>query len=181
MATNMRLIDPMPMFVIDTCSSEDTEELIKTRISSEHNPFPRSLSLPNSGEAYKDLYGTIHYSSSNLLKNSVIRSYSYPNNYLLHEKSFHSQLPTAKINCAKSLLDPYNGTHSPCGSSSRYSLYGSFFDLSESKYQPSLIKRDKQSLTINGNPLLIVHNSSKLSTNTYQDKCKDWLTHLDPM
>ncbi|CAF1143745.1 unnamed protein product [Adineta steineri] len=188
MATNKRSNDHMPLFIIDTCSPEDNEILTKRstttttiEIPSKYNPFSRSLSLPNYGQAYKDLSGNIHYSASNRLKNSFIRSHSYPNNYLLHEKLFRFQSPTATINGGMDLLDPYNGTQSPGGSSSRYSLYGSFFDLSESGYHPSLIKADNKLLTIDGKPLLIVDNASKLSTNTYQDKCKNWLTHLESM
>jgi len=181
MTNNMRSIHSMPMFVIDTCPTleENNKELIKTTMSLKYKSCPRSLSLINYGEAYKDLSGTIHYSSLNDLKNFFIRSYSCPNNYLSNGKSLHIQSPLTTINFGMNLLDPYDGTHSPGGSSSRYSLYGSFFDLSEKGYQPSLIKTDNKLLTINGRSLLIFDNSSKLSMNTYQDKCNDWLNHLD--
>ncbi|CAF0973534.1 unnamed protein product [Adineta ricciae] len=182
MATTIRAADHMPMFVINICSSEDystSDELIKNPPTA--SVLTRSLSLPNHGQAYKDLCGTIHYSSSNSYKSSITRSHSYPNNYLLHEKSLGLQSSTSVINCGMGLLDPYNGTQSPGGSSSRYSLYGSFFDLSESGYHPSLMKTDNKLLTIDGKPLFIVDNPPRLSMNTYQDKCKDWLTHLDSM
>lgn len=148
--TNMRAMPPM--FIIDNCSTlEDNQELT---IILKSNRYRRSLSLINYGEVYKDLSGTIHYSSINYLqKNFFLRSYSCPKNYLSNERSFSIQSPSMTMN----FLDPFNGTHSPGGSSSRYSLYGSFFDLSENGYHPS-----------------------KLSiTTTYQDKCKDWLSHLE--
>jgi hypothetical protein len=175
MANTMR---SMPMFIIDTCSSEDNEESTKTvttPISSKFNRFSRSLSLPNYGEAYKDLSGAIHYSSLNRLTNIFLRSYSYP----INGKTFHSQTSSLKINFTMNLLDPSKGTHSPGGSSSRYSsLCGSVFDLSEYGYHSSVGKTDKKLLTTDGHPLLIVDNSSKLVTNTFHDKCNDWLSHL---
>jgi hypothetical protein len=156
MANNTHRMHPMPMFIIDNCSTlEDNKEL-------KSNYFPRSLSLINYNQAYKDLSGTIHYSSLNHLKNFFIRSNSCPN-----EKSFYIQSTSTTIQYEMNLLDPSNGIHSPGGSSSRYSLYGSFIDLSEH----SFIKTD--------NKLLTIDNTSKLSMNTYQDKCNDWLSHLD--
>jgi hypothetical protein len=145
----------MPMFIIDNCSTIDDNKT---------NHFPRSLSLINYNEAYKDLSGKIHYSSLNHLRNLFIRSYSCPNNYFSNKTSFQIQFET-------NLLDPCNDTHSPGGSSSRYSLYGSFIDLSEHGYHSSFIKTDNKFLTID--------NTSKLSMNTYQDKCNDWLSHLE--
>ncbi|UJR20745.1 hypothetical protein I4U23_023863 [Adineta vaga] len=185
MASTVRVVDQKPTFVINICSSEDNnnDEHIKkpTTCSSKSNLLTRSLTLPNYGQAYKDLSGTIHYSSSNSYKNSFTKSHSYPNNYLLHEKSSGLQSSLSAINCGIGLLDPYNGTQSPGGSSSRYSLYGSFFDLSESGYHPSLMKTDNKLLTIDGKPLLIVDNSSRFSMNACQDKCKDWLTRINSM
>ncbi|CAF2409467.1 unnamed protein product [Rotaria sp. Silwood2] len=191
MANNIRSVHPTPRFVIDNCSSEDNEELIKTTtkttttatttLSSKKQSVSRSLSLPNYGETYKDLSGAIHYSSLNRLKNYFIRSYSYPNNYFSNEKLFYSQTLSTKINVGMEFLGPNNGTYSPAASSSRYSLYGSFFDLSESGYHASYIKPDNRLLTSDGYSLLAVGNSSKLSTHTYQDKCNDWLSHLDTM
>jgi hypothetical protein len=174
MANNMRA---MPMFVIDTCSSEDNQETISLK----SNTLPRSLSLLNSGDAYKDLSGTIHYSSLTRLKNSFLRSYSCPNNFSSKTKSapFHS--PSVNVHFSMNLLNPSNGTHSPADSSSRYSLYGSFLDLSEKNYPPSLIKTDNKLFAIDGRPLLITDHSSKLSTTTYHDKCNDWLSHLNPI
>jgi len=160
MANNTHRIHPMPMFIIDNYStSEDNKEL-------KSNHVPRSLSLINYNQAYKDLSGTIHYSSLNHLKNFFIRSNSCPN-----EKSFYIPSPSPTIQFGMNLLDPSNGIHSPGGSSSRYSLYGSFIDLSEHGYHSSFIKTDNKFLTID--------NTSKLSINTYQDKCNDWLSHLD--
>jgi hypothetical protein len=166
------------MFIIETCSSEGNEELIKTvptAILSKYNLFSRSLSLPNYNEAYKDLSGAIHSSSINRLTNFFLRSYSYPTN----KKLIYSQSSSFKINLTMNFLDPFNSVHSPGGSSSRYSLYGSGLDLSESGCYASLSKTDKKLLTSDGHPLLIVENSVKLSTNTYQDKCNDWLSHLE--
>ena len=99
-------------------------------------------------------------------------------------KSFYCiQSPSTSIHFNMNWLDPNGGTQTPDGSSSRYSLYGSFFDLSESGYcQPSdqqFIKPDKKLLTIDGRPLLIVDQSNRLATNTYQDKCTDWLRHIN--
>ncbi|CAF0878299.1 unnamed protein product [Rotaria sp. Silwood1] len=185
MANNMPSIHPMPRFVIDHCSSEENEEFIKTTTTAtttlpwKKQAVSRSLSLPNYTETYKDLSGAIHYSSSNCLKNYFIRSYSYPNNYFSNEKSFYSPSISTKINVAMGFLDPNNGTCSPAASSSRYSLYGSFFDLSECGYHGSYVNPDNRLLTSDGYSLLTVDNSSKLPTHTYQDKCNDWLSHLD--
>jgi hypothetical protein len=157
MTTNKFTMHPMPMLIIDTCSSEDNIELIKKQISSKSDFFPRSLSLLNYGDAYTDLSGTRHYSSLNRLRNFLIRSTSCPNN-----SSWKYSISTTTVN----FLDPCNNTHSPAGSSSRYSLYGSFFDLSENDYPSSLMKSENKLL-------------SKLSINTVQDKCQNWLSHLD--
>jgi hypothetical protein len=175
----------MPLFVIDTCPSDDNQESLKTPQQSNPN-ISRSWSLPNCNETYKDLRGAVHYSFVNRLNNILKRSYSYPNNYFLtylksNEKYSYIQSPSTSIHM--NLLDPNGGTQTPSGSSSRYSLYGSFFDLSESGYYPpsdqQFIKTDNKLLTIDGRPLLIVDHSTRLSTNTYQDKCTDWLRHLN--
>ncbi|CAF3323609.1 unnamed protein product [Rotaria socialis] len=184
MATNICSTHPMPMLVIDDCSSEENEEVIKTitttSSSSRKKSVSRSLSLPNHGEAYKDLSGTIHYSSSsNRLKNFFTRSHSYPTSFLSHDKSFYFQSFSNKIHMIINLLDPNNGIHSPGGSSSRYSLYESCFDLSESGYHSPYSKADNRLITNDGCLLLTVDKSSKLSTNTYQEKCNDWLSQLD--
>ncbi|CAF1071217.1 unnamed protein product [Rotaria magnacalcarata] len=183
MATNICSTHPMPVLVIDDCSSEENEELIKTittSSSSKKKSVSRSLSLPNHREAYTDLSGTIHYSSSsNRLKNLFTRSYSYPTNFFSHDKSFYFQSYSNKIHMIINLLDPNNGIHSPGGSSSRYSLYGSFFDLSESGCHSPYSKADNRLITNDGCLLLTVDKSSKLSTNTYQEKCNDWLSQLD--
>ncbi|CAF3530132.1 unnamed protein product [Rotaria sordida] len=187
MANNMRSIHPTPRFVIDNCSSEENDELIKktitttitTTLPSKKQSISRSLSLPNYGETYKDLSGAIHYSSLNRLKNFFIRSYSYPNNYFSNEKSYYLQTLSTKINIGMSFLGPNSGIYSPAASSSRYSLYGSFFDLSESGHNTSHVKPENRLLTTDGYSLLTVDNSSKLLPHTYQDKCNDWLSHLD--
>jgi len=187
MANNMRPSQPMPLFVIDTCPSDENQQLIKTPKQS-ISKVSRSWSLPNCNETYKDLCGAIHYSFSNRLINILKRSRSYPTNNLLkylnlNEKYFHIQSPSTSIHINMNRLDPNGGTQTPDGSSSRYSLYGSFFDLSESGYYPpsdqQFIKTDNKLLTIDGRPLLIVDHSTRLSTNTYQDKCTDWLRHLN--
>jgi hypothetical protein len=187
MANNTRTTQPMPLLVIDTCPSDDNKESIKKLKQSTSN-ISRSWSLPNCNETYKDLCGAIHYSFSNRLNNILKYSRSYPNNYLLtylksNEKYFY-QSPTNSIHLNLNRLDPNGGTQTPGGSSSIYSLYGSFFDLSESGYYPPsdqpFIKSDNKLLTIDGRPLLIVDHSNRLTTNnTYQDKCTDWLRHLN--
>jgi hypothetical protein len=188
MAYNMLSSQPMPLFVIDTCPSNDNQELLKTPKQSNSNIL-RSWSLPNCNETYKDLCGAVHYSFFNRLNNIFKRSHSYPNNLFLkylkpNEKYSHIQSPSTSIHINMNLLDPNGGgTQTPGGSSSRYSLYGSYFDLSESGYYPpsdqQFIKSDNKLLTIDGRPLLIVDHSTRLSTNTYQDKCTDWLRHLN--
>jgi hypothetical protein len=188
MANNIRSSQPMPLFVIDTCSSDDNQESIKIIKQSTTN-ISRSWSLPNCNETYKDLCGALHYSFSNRLNHLLKYSRSYPNNYLLtyfksNEEYFLNQSPTTSIHFNMNRLDPNGGTQTPGGSSSRYSLYGSFFDLSESGYYPPsdqpFIKSDNKLLTIDGRPLLIVDHSTRLTTiNNYQDKCTDWLRHLN--
>jgi hypothetical protein len=187
MANSVRLTQPMPLFVIDTCPSEENQETVKP--SKELNPnISRSWSLPNCNETYKDLRGAIHYSFSNRFNNFLTRSRSYPNNYLIkylktNDKYFPRHSPSTSINFNMNCLNPNGGTQTPGGSSSRYSLYGSFFDLSESGYYPptdqQLVKSDNKLLTIDGRPLLILDHSPRLITNTYQDKCNDWLRQLD--
>lgn len=187
MANNMCSSHPMPLFVIDTCPSNDNQELIKKSKQLNSN-ISRSWSLPNCSETYKDLCGAVHYSFANRLYNILKRSSSYPTNYIStylksNGKYFRIQSPSTSIHINMNLLDPNGGTQTPGGSSSRYSLYGSFFDLSENDYYPSsdqqFIKSDNKLLTIDGRPLLILDNSTRLSTNTYQDKCTDWLRHLN--
>ncbi|CAF0720859.1 unnamed protein product [Adineta steineri] len=182
----MRSSQPMPSFVIDTCPSDDTQKPLETCKQSTTNQL-RSWSLPNCNETYKDLHGAIHYSFSNQLNNILKRSRSYPNNYLfiyskLQENFPRIQSPSTFMSVHMNYLDPNGGTQTPGGASSRYSLYGSFFDLSESGYYPAsdqqLIKSDNKLLTIDGRPLLIVDHSTHLATNTYQDKCMDWLHHI---
>ncbi len=179
MANSMRSLQPMPLFIIDTCPSDDKQESIKIPKPSTSN-ISHAWSLPNCNETYKDLCGAIHYSFANRLNNILTRSRSYPNHSLLtylkfNEKNFLNQSPSTSIHFNINRLDPNNGTQTPGGSSSRYSLYGSFFDLSESGYYPP---SDNKLLTIDGHPLLIVDHSTRLTNNTYQDKCTDWLRHL---
>lgn len=179
MTSSLRPTQPTPLFVIETCSSDDIPQLIKSPKQSPTVPS-RSWSLPNCNETYKDLHGAIHYSFSNRLNNLLKRSRSYPNNYLLlyskmNEVLFRTQSPSASMSFNVNFLDPNHATLTPSGASSRYSLYGSFFDLSESGYYPPT---DNKFLTIEGRPLLIVDHSSRLTSNAYQDKCTDWLDHL---
>lgn len=183
----MRSSQPTPLFVIDCCSSDDIQNTIKNPKNSSSN-ISHSWSLPDCNQTYKDLCGAIHYSFSNRVNTILKRSRSYPNNYLLkylklYEKNFHIQSPTASIHCNMNLLDPNGGTQTPGGASSRYSLYGSFFDLSESGYYPSAdqryIKSNNKILTIDGHPLLVVDNAARIPTNNYQDKCADWLRRLN--
>lgn len=187
MAKDDRLSQPMPLFIIDTCPSDDNQNSIKSPQQLTRT-ISRWWSLPNCNDTYKDLHGAIHQSLSVRLKNLSKRSRSYPNNYLLdyfktYEKFFSDQSPSASIHLNLNRLDPNNGTQTPGGSSSRYSLYGSFFDLSESGYFPpsdqAHIKSDNnKSLTIGGRPLLAIDQSTRLTTDTYQDKCTDWLRQL---
>lgn len=131
-------ISKMPMLVIDACASDENLPCIQ------RNFIPRSLSLIDSGEVYKDLSGNLHYSSLKSFVNIPVRCHSCPNQLL----------NTTKVNW----LDPMTGLHSPGGSSSRYSLNGSFFNLSESEYIPTM---------------------PKISSDTYENKCSNWLQHLD--
>ncbi len=186
MTHNIPSSKPMPQFVIDTCPLDDNQESLQTPKQSTSN-HSRSWSLPNCNDTYKDLRGAIHYSFSNRLNNILQRSRTYPTNHQLkysksNEKLFHIQSPSNSICFNMNYLDPNGGTQTPGGSSSRYSLYGSFFDLSESGYYPpsdhQFVKSDNKFLTIDGRPLLIVDHSTRLTTNSYQDKCADWLGHL---
>ena len=188
MASNMLSSQPMPMFVIDTCPSDDNQG--SKRISKQSIPtISRSCSLPNCNETYKDLCGAIHHSFTNRLNNHFKHSYSYPIDYLSiyaksnEKSSYLTQSPSTSVHFNMNRLDPHGGTQTPGGSSSRYSLYGSFFDLSESGYcattDQSLIKTDKKLLTFDGRPLLIVDRSPRLTTDTYQHKCTDWLRQLN--
>ena len=101
------------------------------------------------------------------------------------EKQFSQQYPSSSFHFNMNLLDPNCGTRTPSVFSSRYSLYGSFLNLSESGYYPSsdqqqFIESDHKSITIDGRPLLIVDYSTRLSsTHTYHEKCNDWLRELD--
>ena len=79
----------MPMLIIDTCSSEDNEDLLKSTSSKpDRHRFSRSFSLPSCGETYKDLAGALHSSPWYYLKHLWTRSTSCPNNSLPYEKSF---------------------------------------------------------------------------------------------
>ncbi|CAF0896561.1 unnamed protein product [Rotaria sp. Silwood1] len=183
----MRSSQPVPSLVIDTCCLDGNLKPIKPPKQPTSN-ISRSWSLPNCNETYKDLCGAIHYTVSNHLNSLFKRSRSYPNNYLLtysklNEKKFHLQSPSTSIHYNINLLDPNIGTQTPSCLSSRYSLHGSFVDLSESGYYPpsdqQFIKSNNKLLTIDGRPLLIVDPFTRLSTNTYQDKCTDWLRRLN--
>lgn len=162
----------MPMLIIDTCSSEDNEDLLKMTLTvvstltdkPHYHRFPRSFSLPTSGETYKDLAGALHFSPWHYWKHLWTRSSSCPNTSLPYEKSFRAQSSSGLMN----LLDPSSGIHSPGDSSSRHSLYGSFFDLSESGFPASAVPPDRRFLTVDVQP-----------TNTFEDKCHDWLNHLE--
>ena len=187
MAKNDCLSQPMPLFIIDTCSSDDNPNSIKSPRKQVTRTISRWWSLPNCNDTYKDLCGAIHRSLSNRLKTLSKRSRSYQNNNLLdylkaYERFFPNQSPSASIQLNPHRLDPNGGMQTPGGSSSRYSLYGSFFDLSESGYYPpsdqAHNKFDNRLLTIDGRPLLIIDQSTQLTTNTYQDKCTDWLRQM---
>ena len=126
MAKNIRSSQPMPLFVIDTCPTDDKEESIKI-IKPSTSTVSRSWSLPNCNETYKDLCGAIHYSFINRLKNILKHSRSYPNNSLLthlrtHEKFFLNQSPSTSVHFNINRLDPTSGIQTPGGSSSRYFL-----------------------------------------------------------
>jgi hypothetical protein len=160
---------PTPVFVIDICSTSDDQKV--------SHSLTRSLSLLNCTDTYKDLFGIIHHHSFlNRSKNILVRSYSCPNNSFSNEKLVLLQPSSTNINLGMKFLDSYNELHSPNDSSSHYSLYGSYFNLSENGYHPSFIKTEDRLLTIDGRPLLIL---DKLSMNTYQDKCNNWLKHLN--
>ena len=148
MATSTFPTHPMPMLIIDTCPCADNNECVQTkRISSTRRSSRRSLSLPNCSNAYKDLCGAIHTSSSSskYWMNDLTRCHSYPNNALYKDQSDHTQPLAGSMHFPMSLLDPATGgLHSPGDSSSRYSLYGSFFDLSENSYYLSSSVRSER-------------------------------------
>ncbi|CAF2216178.1 unnamed protein product [Rotaria magnacalcarata] len=183
----MRSSQPVPSFVIETCSSDGKQKPIESpkKLTS---TISRTWSLPNCNETYKDLCGAIHYTFSKHLNNRLKRSHSYPNAYLLkclkyNEKNLLIQSPSISIRCNMNLLGPNGGMQTPSCLSSRHSLNGSFFDLSESdnRLPPDQIflRSNNKILTVDGQPLLIVDPSIRLTTNTYHDKCTDWLSHLN--
>lgn len=187
MAESNRSTMPMPTLVIDSCSSDD-EQHEKQSKNETVKKIRRSWSLTNYQQAYKDLHGAIHASLTSQSLYLHGRSRSYPNNYLsfymkTNDKNFLLQSPTASIHMNMNSLDPNGGAQTPGGSSSRYSLYGSFFDLSESGYYPATdqiySKSDNKLLTAGGRPLLILDQRTRLSANTIQDKCNDWLSQLN--
>lgn len=183
----MRSSQPVPLFVIETCSSDGHEKQIKSTKKSTSN-ISRTWSLPNCNETYKDLFGAIHNRLSNHLNNLLYRSRSYPDTQLLNylkytDNKFLCHSPAASIRYNMNLLDPNGGAQTPSCLSSRHSLNGSFFDLSEGENtltsDQMLIKSNNKILTIDGNPLLVVDPSTRLISNTYQEKCTDWLRHLN--
>ena len=183
MAASMRPSQPMPLFVIDTCPSDDNEEVRKPAKASSNARMTRAWSLPNCHETYKDLHGAVHYSLLNHFQSFLNRSRSYPNPNLssiyskVNDKYFQLQSPSASVHMNMNSLDPHaGGSQTPGGASSRYSHYGSFFDVSESGYYPSseqhCHRSDNKLLTIGGRPLLIVDQNTRLTNNTFQDKCQ---------
>ena len=186
MANNIRSIHPTPLLVIDTCPSEDAKESPARQPEQPH--LSRSWSLPNCNATYKDLHGAVHHSFANHVNHSLARSRSYPLNQRaihlrINDKYFHIQSSLSSINLNANWLDPNSGMQTPGASSSRYSLYGSFFDLSESGYYaPSdqrSMRSDNKLLTIGGRPLLIVDRSAETSAAAFQDKCNEWLRQLN--
>lgn len=186
MTNSLRSPLPTPVFVIDTCPSDDTQEPLRPLKPPVFTPC-RSWSLPNCNETYKDLDGSVHHSFHRRLTQFLQRSRSYPNNHLaLYSKAnellFRTPLSLAPTSLHVNYLDPHGGMQTPGGASSRYSLYGSIFDLSESGFYPPsdhpLTKSDQRVLTIGGRPLLIVDQSSRAGANAFEDKCARWLHHL---
>lgn len=181
MATNLR---PMPVVVIEPCPSDD--DVVRPPAA---RRIRRSCSLNNSSSIYKDLHGAIHHSSSTSRFEAILfRSRSYPPNcssrFFFVEptgKSSLLQSPSTSFNFNFNSLDPnaaLGGTQTPGGSSSRYSLYGSFFDVSDcgATFSPTGNERiEPKWLSCAGRPLLIVDQSSP---NTFQDKCLDWLRQV---
>ena len=181
MANSTFSTHPMPMLIIDTCPCVDNNECVQTkRISSASRTSKRSLSLPNCSKAYKDLCGAIHTSSSKYWTNDLTRCHSYPNNALYNNKQDHTRPLAGSLHFPMSLLDPASGgLHSPGDSSSRYSLYGSFFDLSESGYYPSSsVRSERRYLTIDGHPIFTTETAPSSAHDTYEEKCHDWLNRL---
>ena len=175
MASNLR---SMPVVVIDHCPSDDVVPPVRTR---------RSCSLNNFSSIYRDLEGAIHHSTSSTRFDPILfRSRSYPpncSNFFFERtgKSSRLQSPSTSFNCNFNSLDPnasLGGTQTPGGSSSRYSLYGSFFDVSDcgATFSPAGNERtETKILTFAGRPLFI---ADQASPNTFQDKCLDWLRQV---
>jgi hypothetical protein len=187
MATNGRPKQPMPRFVIDSCPNDDSQSN-KDSIKDNPKKQKRSWSVPDCHLTYKDLDGAVHTVVSNSLRQCLARSRSYPNNFVSflrksNDKYFLFPSPSNSVHLNLNYLDPnVTGMQTPGGSSSRYSLYGSFFDLSESGYFPitdqSSSRSDNRLLSLAGHPLLIIDNPNRSTMNTFQDKCADWLQHL---
>lgn len=167
-----------PLFIIKTCSCDENDVLMSiaspTPSSKPAPVLTRSLSLPDCRYIYKDLTGVIHQSSWTNGKERFRRSNSIPERFFIEEKQ--STVPTfdgASI-LTMNLLDPMSGLHSPGESSSRYSLYGSFFDLSENGYS------SEPKFFPNIHPTFhLLAPTNKLSIHNYQDKCTDWLSRID--
>ena len=154
-----------PLFIIKTSSSDENDVLMNI-----NSPTPsiklsekrlRSVSLPDCRYIYKDLTGIIHQSKSRQCRYLHRKSRSFPSSFFLNdqeERRKHFQLNIESFSGSMNFLDATSGLRSPGESSSRYSLYGSFFDLSECGYP-------------------IEHQ--RLTTNTFEEKCTDWLNQID--
>ena len=133
-----------PLCIIKTSSSDDNDVLICGNSPTPSTKPWRTFSLPDCRRIYKDLTGQIHRS-----------------NATTHRPSKSRSLPPI---CLEANAE---GLRSPGGSSSRYSLYESFVDLSECDFPRQRQQRQQTSLLQLGSP-----------ANTFAEKCNDWLEHL---
>ena len=162
----------MPLFIIDTCSSEDNGDVKKC-----HSQRVRSISLPNCQKIYKDLTGAIHHSLDDRYQHLLRRSQSYSLVENVNHKNFQMKSAFESTN----FLDPTMNFNSPGESSSRYSLYESIFNLSDNGQVSSTWKTDQKLLDMQHHPMIIINKFPSLTAHNYQDKCTQWLNHLHPL
>ena len=150
-----------PLCIIKTSSSDDHDVLMSVNSPTLSIKTWRTFSLPDCRRIYKDLTGKTHRCDTT---QRPVRSRSFPS-------TFRFVVDEERRRTASFLEPNAPGLRSPGGSSSRYSLYGSFVDLSECDFPPArklFVDRQEPSLLLVDSP-----------ANTVEDKCNDWLNQLE--
>ena len=125
-----------PLRIIKTSSNGENDVLINVDSPTIQPKRCRAVSLPDCRRIYKDLTGFVHQ------EKTIQREFrSCPSMFLIRD----DQRQTT------------SSLRSPADSSSRCSLYGSFFNLSECEF---------------------VLDERKTS---FDDKCRNWLNELEPI